>query len=657
MDIKNLHQVGEKTSKILNKLGIFTDDDLINYYPYRYNVYNFSNELIDNSTLIINVIIESNPIVSYIKKNFNRLSFRARYNERIFNVVIFNRAYLKTNLTIGKNITIIGKYDFKKNIFTSSDIKFNVTNGQIEPVYHLTKGITNNTVSKLIKDNFNNIYIKDSLPSNLVSKYNLLSKKDALYNIHFANDLKMVHYAKNRLIYEELFDFSFKMNYFKNQNIRKDKEPKNIDINKINEFKKLLPFSLTTDQDNAYNEIVQDMSSNKKMNRLLLGDVGSGKTVVAVGAIYANFIAGFESTLMAPTEVLATQHYFSIKKILDKYNVAVELITGSMSKKEKEAIYKRVQNKEIDLLIGTHSLLNENIIFNNLGLVITDEQHRFGVHQRFTLEDKSKCPDILYLSATPIPRTYAMTIYGDLDISYIKTKPTGRKDIITKVKKNSDIKEVLGLMLEQIKLGHQIYVVSPLVEEDESLNLTSINLLKEKLSLAFKNLFRIEIIHGKMKTSEKESIMNDFKNNQIKILIATTVIEVGIDVSNATMMVIFNAERFGLATLHQLRGRVGRSDLQSYCYLISDSDNERLKVMEESNDGFYISQKDFEMRGHGDLFGVKQHGDMSFKLANLKNDYNILLFANEDAKQFIDSKEYLNNEYYKDLAQNLNITD
>lgn len=657
MDIKNLHQVGEKTSKILNKLGIFTDDDLINYYPYRYNVYNFSNELTDNSTLIINVIIESNPIVSYIKKNFNRLSFRARYNERIFNVVIFNRAYLKTNLTIGKNITIIGKYDFKKNIFTSSDIKFNVTNGQIEPVYHLTKGITNNTVSKLIKDNFNNIYIKDSLPSNIISKYNLLSKKDALYNIHFANDLKMVHYAKNRLIYEELFDFSFKMNYFKNQNIRKDKEPKNIDINKINEFKKLLPFSLTTDQDNAYNEIVQDMSSNKKMNRLLLGDVGSGKTVVAVGAIYANFIAGFESTLMAPTEVLATQHYFSIKKILDKFNVAVELITGSMSKKEKESIYKRVQNKEIDLLIGTHSLLNDNIIFNNLGLVITDEQHRFGVHQRFTLEDKSKCPDILYLSATPIPRTYAMTIYGDLDISYIKTKPTGRKDIITKVKKNSDIKEVLGLMLEQIKLGHQIYVVSPLVEDDESLNLTSINLLKEKLSLAFKNLFRIEIIHGKMKTSEKESIMNDFKNNQIKILIATTVIEVGIDVSNATMMVIFNAERFGLATLHQLRGRVGRSDLQSYCYLISDSDNDRLKVMEESNDGFYISQKDFEMRGHGDLFGVKQHGDMSFKLANLKNDYNILLFANEDAKKFIDSKEYLNNEYYKDLAQNLNITD
>ncbi len=655
MDIKNLHLVGEKTSKILNKLGIFTTEDLINYYPYRYNVYNFSNILKENETLILNVTIESVPTISYIKKNFNKLSFRVRYNDFVFNVVIFNRAFLKNNLIIGKSIVIIGKY--KNNNFTASDIKFNIVGGQIEAIYHLTKGITNNALSKIIRENFNNVYINDTLPKDLIEKYNLLSRKDALYNIHFANNLKDVHYAKNRLIYEELFEFSFKMNYFKNQNIRKEKLSKNIDINKINEFIKLLPFSLTIDQDNSYKEVVKDMCSSKKMNRLLLGDVGSGKTIVAVGAIYANYIAGYEAALMAPTEVLAIQHYFSIKNILDKFNVAVELITGSMTKKEKEKIYKRVQNGEIDLLIGTHSLLNDNIVFNKLGLVITDEQHRFGVHQRFTLEDKSECPDILYLSATPIPRTYAMTIYGDLDISYIKTKPNGRKDIITKIKKNSEIKDVLGYMLEQIKLGHQIYVVSPLVDDDESLNLTSVNLLKEKLSIAFKNLFRIEIIHGKMKPNEKESIMNDFKNNQIKILIATTVIEVGIDVSNATIMTIFNAERFGLATLHQLRGRVGRSDLQSYCFLISDSDNARLKVMEESNDGFYISQKDFEMRGYGDLFGVKQHGDMSFKIANLKNDYNILLFANEDAKKFIDSKNYLNNDYYKNLMQNLNITD
>ena len=393
------------------------------------------------------------------------------------------------------------------------------------------------------------------------------------------------------------------------------------------------------------------------MNRLILGDVGSGKTIVAVISIYANFLAGYQSTLMAPTEVLAFQHYYSIKKLLDKYSIFTEIITGSMTKKEKEKIYERVKTGQIDLLIGTHSLLNENNVFNNLGLVITDEQHRFGVNQRFTLEDKSKCPDILYLSATPIPRTYALTIYGDLDISYIKTKPNGRKSIITKNLKFSEIKLVLKKIYEEIKNNHQVYVVSPLVEENEENNLSSVKELKDKLNLAFNNSFRIEIIHGKMKSSEKDAIMNDFKNNIIKILISTTVIEVGIDVPNATVISIFNAERFGLATLHQLRGRVGRNDLQSYCFLISDYDSQRLKVMEESNDGFYISQKDFELRGHGDLFGTRQHGDMSFKLANLKNDYNILTYAIEDTKEFLETKEYLDNEYYNNLINNFNITD
>ena len=393
------------------------------------------------------------------------------------------------------------------------------------------------------------------------------------------------------------------------------------------------------------------------MNRLLLGDVGSGKTIVATIGIYANFLSGYQSSLMAPTELLAYQHYYSINSILDKFGVTVELITGSMTKKEKEKIYERVKNNEIDLLIGTHSLLNDNLIFNNLGLVITDEQHRFGVNQRFTLQDKSTSPDILYLSATPIPRTYAMTIYGDLDISYIKTKPFGRKEIITILKKENEIKDVLHAMLEQIKLGHQIYVVCPSIDQNEENDLTSVNLLKDKLNIAFKNMINIEIIHGKMKPNEKDAIMNEFKNNQIKILISTTVIEVGIDVKNATMMVIFNAERFGLATLHQLRGRVGRNELQSYCYLISDKDNERLKVMEESNDGFYISQKDFELRGHGDLFGIKQSGDMNFKIANLKNDYNILLLANEDTKKYIENKEYLKNDYYKNIVDNFLIVD
>ena len=657
MDIKNLHLVGEKTAKLLNKLDIYTDYDLINFYPYRYNVYNFDDNLRENDTLIINALIESNPVVSYIKKNFNKLSFRASINGKVFNAVIFNRAFLKNNLQIGKMVTLIGKFSFNKNTMSVSDIKFNISNGDVEPIYHLVKGINSSAISKIIKANINEIKIIDYLPEKYIQKYKLASYSDALYDIHFAKNMKQIIHAKNRLIYEELFNFSFKMNYLKFINKKKEKNNKNIDKEKINEFVNLLPFKLTDDQEKAVLDIINDMSSNRKMNRLILGDVGSGKTIIAVISIYANFLADYQSTLMAPTEVLAFQHYFSIKKLLDKYSISTEIITGSMTKKEKEKIYERVKTGQIDLLIGTHSLLNENNVFNNLGLVITDEQHRFGVNQRFTLEDKSECPDILYLSATPIPRTYALTIYGDLDISYIKTKPNGRKSIITKNLKFSEIKSVLQKMYEEIKNNHQVYVVSPLVEENEENNLSSVTELKDKLNLAFNNSFRIEIIHGKMKSSEKDAIMNDFKNNKIKILISTTVIEVGIDVPNATVMTIFNAERFGLATLHQLRGRVGRNDLQSYCFLISDYDSQRLKVMEESNDGFYISQKDFKLRGHGDLFGTKQHGDMSFKLANLKNDYNILTYAIEDTKEFLETKEYLDNEYYNNLINNFNITD
>ena len=657
MDIKNLHNVGEKTAKLLNKLGIYTDNDLISFYPYKYNIYNFSNFLEENITLILRVKIESNPIVFYIKKNFNKLSFRANIDNNIINVIIFNRAFLKQNLIVGKDITIIGKYDFKKNLFTASDIKFNIINGQIEPIYHLVKGLTNNIIIKIIKSNLESINIIDYLPSEYQNKYNLVSKNNAIRDIHFATSLENISNAKKRLIYEELFEFSFKMNYLKKLNQKKLKNAKKFDEEKVSLLINRLGFSLTEDQKNSVNDILNDLKSNKKMNRLLLGDVGSGKTIVATIGIYANFLSGYQSSLMAPTELLAYQHYYSINSILDKFGVTVELITGSMTKKEKEKIYERVKNNEIDLLIGTHSLLNDNLIFNNLGLVITDEQHRFGVNQRFTLQDKSTSPDILYLSATPIPRTYAMTIYGDLDISYIKTKPFGRKEIITILKKENEIKDVLHAMLEQIKLGHQIYVVCPSIDQNEENDLTSVNLLKDKLNIAFKNMINIEIIHGKMKPNEKDAIMNEFKNNQIKILISTTVIEVGIDVKNATMIVIFNAERFGLATLHQLRGRVGRNELQSYCYLISDKDNERLKVMEESNDGFYISQKDFELRGHGDLFGIKQSGDMNFKIANLKNDYNILLLANEDTKKYIENKEYLKNDYYKNIVDNFLIVD
>lgn len=655
MEIINLPGVGPKTAKLLNNLNIFSVADLQTYYPYRYNIYSFTKLTDSKDNLIIMALIESNANVFYIKKNLNRLSFRASSDGHIFNVTIFNRAFLKMHLSIGKEVALIGKYDAKKNTFTASDIKFNIKSGDIEPVYHLTHGITNQGIIKMMHAALNE-KANDNIPSIYKDEYNFLSKEDAIRKIHFPKSADEIKQAKIRLIYEELFEFSFKMNILKKNNKVGSGIVHTFARDKIDLMISSLPFKLTEDQNAAIEEIFHDMSSSAKMNRLLLGDVGSGKTVISAISIYASFLSGYQSALMAPTEILAIQHYYSIKKMLEPFGVAIDVITGSMTAKEKKNVYRRVKDGEINLLIGTHAILSENLEFNNLGLVITDEQHRFGVNQRDILQKKSIAPDILYLSATPIPRTYALTIYGDLDISLIKSKPMGRKEITTKVKTEKEIKDVLTAMLEEIKKGHQIYVVSPLVEQNDELDLKSVNFLKEKIDLAFQNKVKSEIIHGKLKQAEKDAIMNDFKNNITKILISTTVIEVGIDVPNSTMIVIFNAERFGLATLHQLRGRVGRSDLQSYCYLVSNYENARLKVMEESNDGFYISEKDFELRGHGDLFGTRQSGDMYFKLANLKTDYKILLQAKKDSEKYIQENLYLESPYYRQICDDLDIS-
>lgn len=657
MELCNIKGIGEKTEAILNKLNIYTIDDLVNYYPYKYNVYQFSNLCESEMSICVNAIIESNPTVFYIKKGFDKLSFRANVDGYIFNATIFNRAFLKPQLYIGKSVCLIGKYNNQKKSFICSDIKSNIKNGDIEPVYHLTKGLSNSSLIKFINNAITDANINDYLPSYLVSDNKLINKIDAIKLIHNPYNINNLKNAKLRLKYEEIFTFAFKMNFLKTCNKKIVNKNKNFNKEDIDIFINSLSFSLTNDQQKCVNDILDDLKSSSKMNRLILGDVGSGKTIISAIGIYANFKAGFQSTLMAPTEILALQHYNSLKKLFDKFNLNVDIVTGSMKKSEKLKIYERAASGEIDLLIGTHSLLNGELHFKNLGLIITDEQHRFGVKQRGILENKGLITDILYLSATPIPRTYAMTIYGDLDISMIKSKPMGRKDIITEVVKENNIKVVLTSMLEQIKKGHQVYIISPLVEDNDELNLSSVKKLKENIDTAFQNKIKTEILHGKMKQSQKDSIMNDFKNNQIKILISTTVIEVGIDVSNATTIVIYNAERFGLATLHQLRGRVGRNDLQCYCFLISDYENNRLHVMEESNDGFYISEKDFELRGHGDLFGTRQSGDMCFKIVDLKEDYEILLKANSDAENFIKSKEYLKYDYYKNIASDLKIVD
>lgn len=519
----------------------------------------------------------------------------------------------------------------------------------------MNQGIKRSNFKKLVDEILDNtVEIKSNVPDYLIEKYNFINKKEAVTNVHKPKDINSLKKADLHLIYEELFTFMLKVSYLKEKNASDGKfNIKIFDEDKVNNFISSLPFNLTDGQMQAVDDIKGDFLSKKKMNRLILGDVGSGKTIVSFIALYMNMLAGYQGVLMAPTEILAVQHFNNMKSLFgDKLNI--QLLTSSTKKGERNKILQNLKNGETQVLIGTHSLLNDELVYNNLGLVITDEQHRFGVNQRQTLQKKGKDVDVLYMSATPIPRTLALTIYGDMDITEIRSKPGGRKEIITKIFKNSELKKVLEKMLDEIKAGHQIYVVAPLIddEEDGKINVTS---LKDKFDVAFNGMVPTGLLHGKMKPNQKDEVMNSFKNGDTKILISTTVIEVGVDVKNATMMVIFNAERFGLATLHQLRGRVGRNDMQSYCYLISDYDAERLKVLEQSNDGFYISEQDFKLRGGGDIFGIRQSGEQSFKIANLNRDYKILMQCKSDAEEFLKSKNLDDYKVQKEILENLTI--
>ena len=582
------------------------------------------------------------------------LMFRAMSNKKMIAVMIFNRTFLKTQLKPGTTITVIGKYDALKNTVIASDIKFEkIKTGSIETVYHLTSGLTSKTLKKAINEALLKYddYV-DYVPSYLNEKYKFITKKDAVNLMHNPTCQEDVKKALMKLKYEELFLFMFKINYLKEVNkISKTGYIRNIDPEDVNDFIRTLPFELTNDQNKAVEDIYNDMTSSKRMNRMLQGDVGSGKTIISIIAAYINHLAKYQTALMAPTEVLAYQHYETIKTILASTNIRVALLVGSMKKKEKDEIVEKLENGKIDFIIGTHALLSENVIFKNLGLVITDEQHRFGVNQRANLKNKGLLPDTLYMSATPIPRTFALTIYGDMDISNIKTKPKGRKEIKTIIKNDKELVSVYELMKDEIDKHHQVYVVSPLIEESDVIDLTTVNEIKRNIDLYFKKEVKSAILHGKLSKADKDKIMEEFKSGKIDVLISTTVIEVGIDVKNATMMVIYDAERFGLATLHQLRGRVGRNEYDSTCVLIGNESCKRLQVLCESNDGFYITEKDYEMRGEGDLFGVKQSGDMSFKVANLHDDMKILLQARDDSKEFLLENKDNGFENYKEYAK------
>lgn len=656
--LEDIKGIGPKSLLALKALNLYTKDDVINYFPYRYNVYTpvKLRECSEGDTCTITGYVESTAKVFFIRKNLNKLSFAFNTGSELVNVTIFNRAYLKPNIRIKSYISVIGKYNRKSNTFMASDIKLTpITKTVIDPVYHLNQGIKRSNFKKLVDEILDNtVEIKSNVPDYLIEKYNFINKKEAVTNVHKPKDINSLKKADLHLIYEELFTFMLKVSYLKEKNASDGKfNIKSFDEDKVNNFISSLPFNLTDGQMQAVDDIKGDFLSKKKMNRLILGDVGSGKTIVSFIALYMNMLAGYQGVLMAPTEILAVQHFNNMKSLFgDK--LKIQLLTSSTKKGERNKILQNLKNGETQVLIGTHSLLNDELVYNNLGLVITDEQHRFGVNQRQILQEKGKDVDVLYMSATPIPRTLALTIYGDMDITEIRTKPGGRKEIITKIFKNSELKNVLEKMLDEIKAGHQIYVVAPLIddEEDEKMNVIS---LKDKFDVAFNGMVPTGLLHGKMKPNQKDEVMNSFKNGDTKILISTTVIEVGVDVKNATMMVIFNAERFGLATLHQLRGRVGRNDMQSYCYLISDYDAERLKVLEESNDGFYISDQDFKLRGGGDIFGIRQSGEQIFKIANLNRDYKILMQCKSDAEEFLKSKNLDVYKEQKEILENLTI--
>ena len=659
--LSDVKGIGPRALCLLNKIGIYTIEDLVTHYPFCYDVLQRGNlqDTEDGGHIVIDGRIESVPILMRFKAGLNKMNFRLVTQSGVVGVSIFNRAFLKSKLEVGTGVTVIGKFDKSKNVITASEIKLETLSNKvkIEPIYHCTNGLTNKNMATYINMALLMFgkEIKDYIPKQYVEKYNFLNKKTALNIIHNPSTEEKLMEVKIRLKYEELFAFMLKINYLKMENKKNNQGlERKIDKSKLDKFIKKIPFSLTNDQKTAVDDIINDLESKNRMNRLLQGDVGSGKTIVSFIAMVANYLSGYQSALMAPTEILAVQHYNNLKEFLNGTDITVELLTGSTPKKEKQVIYEDLKDGKINIVIGTHALIQEEVTYNNLGLVITDEQHRFGVNQRANLQNKGIKPDVLYMSATPIPRTYALTIYGDMDMSIIKERPKGRQPITTYVKSNDEITEVLEMMYKELKQNHQVYVIAPLIEESENPDLATVCKLKDQMMLAFGKKYKIDIVHGKMASAAKDLIMQEFAQNKIQILISTTVIEVGVDVANATTMVIFDANRFGLSTLHQLRGRVGRGTSKSQCILISSTDTKRLEIMKDTDDGFVISEEDFKLRGHGDLFGTKQSGDMAFKIASLKSDYKILLQAKKDSKEYLVSEESKKEKLKEELIASIN---
>lgn len=658
--------VGEQRANDLARLGIHSVFDLLTYFPYRYEDYRVQ-DIADaghGETVTVVGYIRGTPSVRWYGRKKSRLSVKVETHGVWITAIWFNRHYLQQKLYPGKRVVLAGKWDRYRLQLTVRQTLLNEREqeqlvGRLEPVYSVSAPIRVAWLRKVIRQAFLQFgaNIVEMLPSELIKRYKLMERHRAMAAMHFPKDRKEGDQARRRLAYEEFFLFQLKLHMWRY--VRKKETsgtPKRVPKQAFAKFFTQLPFSLTEAQHRAIREGLRDMEQPSAMYRLLQGDVGAGKTVVAAALLYANYLSGFQGAMMAPTEILAQQHAGTLRRFLEPLGVQVVTLTGSMTAREKRDVVGLLQMGLADVAVGTHALIQETVHFQRLGLVVTDEQHRFGVKQRAKLREKGDAPDVLFMTATPIPRTLAITAFGDMDVSTLDELPKGRKPVKTVWMQPHAFERVIRFVREECTRGRQAYVICPLIEESEKLDLQNAHDVFERVR-ALVRPFSTGLLHGKLPQKEKDAIMGDFVSGKTRVLVSTTVVEVGVDVPNATVMVIYDAERFGLAQLHQLRGRVGRGVWQSYCVLLSDpkseAGKERMRVMTKTNDGFLLAQKDLEIRGPGDFFGVKQSGLPEFKVAHIFEDYRMLETARQDAARLISTPSFWESDAYARLRQEL----
>jgi ATP-dependent DNA helicase RecG len=661
--LAQLPGVGPKRLESLESLGIKNIYDLLFYFPFRYEDMEAKSldQAVDQEKILLKGVVASEPILARFGYKKTRLNVRILTEGESIMVTFFNQPWLKDKFETGQDAAVYGKWNEARRSLTGMKVIDVNSDDSIDSVYSVNKSIRQKTLIGLIKSAFEKYHdqIDTVVPEYLRQKYKLLDDEQIVEGIHFPKSEEQSDEARRSAKFREFFLFQCGL-----QSIKLKDSQKNVGITEwydhevIKKFINDLSFTLTTAQDRVVNEILKDMESDHHMNRLLQGDVGSGKTIVSVIAMLASVTAGYQAAIMAPTEILAQQHFDKISKLLEPLKIRTAILTGSQTKKEHDFITQDIREGKTNVIVGTHALIQDSVDFKNLGLIVIDEQHRFGVNQRKAMREKGNNPDVLAMTATPIPRTLAITTYGDMDVSRIDQLPAGRKKIETYWIRSQKIEQMYHFVTKELAGGAQVYVVTPLISESEKMDLKNAELIYDKFTELFGQKYKIGLLHGQMPNDQKESIMQDFSTKKIDVLVSTTVIEVGVDVPNATVMVIYDANRFGLSQLHQLRGRVGRGDKQSYCILIADPKNEaaveRMKILTSTNDGFVLAEQDLKMRGSGDMLGNRQSGLPEFKVGNPINDINILEVAQEEAKRLYDDKANLDSPEVKNLKSFIN---